>query len=170
MTRVFRAWPLLAAAVAFAWASPAAAQGQGNEKKPKKVKSHHEETDDPATAEDAPAHKGMQAYVDADGGRLRKPTAAEEQTLAEELAKLVNDSHEGLTAVSGPDGTVMVDLEERFMNVSIATRGSQGELTLDCASNLRQALELLLADKPKKPAAAPSKPAQPEKKEALDVR
>jgi hypothetical protein len=160
MTRVFRAWPLVAAAVAFAWASPAAAQGPGDEKKPKKVKSRHEETDEPATAQDAPSHKGMQAYVDPDNGRIRKPTAAEEQQLAEELAKIVNDSPEGLKEVSRSDGTVVMDLEERFMNVAIATRGAQGELALDCAVSLRQALELMLADKTKKP----------KKKEALDVR
>lgn len=165
---------LVAAAVTSSWASGAFAQGASEQKKAeqKKVKSEHVETDDPATSEDGPAHKGMQAYVDSDTGRLRKPTPAEEQKLAEELAKIVNDSPEGLTAVSGADGTIAVDLEERFMNFSIATEGSDGAIALGCATSLRSTLELMLRDPAtRKPVVTvvPGKP-QPEKKEALDVR
>lgn len=167
----FHSWGLLLAALCFAWPGGAYAQGASDDKKPKKVKSQQEETDEPATDADAPGHKGMQAYVDPDTGRLRKPTPAEERKLAEELAKIINDSPEGLKAVTRPDGTVAVDLEERFMNVSIVTKDSDGGFSLDCATSLRDALELMLRDPAAKKPVVTAVPAkQPEKKEALDVR
>ena len=137
------------------------------------MKAEQLESDEPPTEGAKPNHKGMQAYVDPDTGNTRKPTDAESQQLAQELKAIVNDSHEGLTPVELPNGAVAIDLEGRFMNVSVATIAGDGKLSLGCASTLREALELMLGKAtPKKEPANGAKPIaiQPKKPEVWDER
>jgi hypothetical protein len=108
---------------------------------------------------------GMQAYVDPRTGRLRQPTRAEEQALRDEIAALTNRSVEGLQPVFYPDGTIGLDLQGRFLNLSVAHLDADGKLSMEC-----------LTGPPPAPAAATaatraSRPARPRvKAEVLDER
>jgi hypothetical protein len=75
---------------------------------------------------------GLQVAVDPATGKLRPPTAAEARVLAAGLDKVVNDSAEGLEAVTWPDGTVTVDLEGRFASVAVVSFDDDGTLTMEC--------------------------------------
>jgi hypothetical protein len=78
---------------------------------------------------------GQQVFVDPATGRLRQPTPEEAQRLAEGLQEMLNDSPDGLEVIQLPDGTMLVDLQGRFENVSLATVDAGGGLSLTCVDN-----------------------------------
>lgn len=78
---------------------------------------------------------GMRVFRDPVTGKLRQPTAEERRAMARQLQGLLNRSSEGLTPVSRPDGTVTLDLQGRFRNVSIARRADDGSIAVDCIAD-----------------------------------
>lgn len=66
-------------------------------------------------------------------GRL---TPEEAQTMAEGLKPLINDSTEGLVQVQRPDGSVYMDLQGRFQNVTVAKIETNGSVSQSCVNNL----------------------------------
>jgi len=75
---------------------------------------------------------GQDIQVDAQTGQLRPLSPQDAQRLAEGLKRLVNRSTEGLVEVHHPDGSVSVDLDGRFQNVTVARVNEDGTLTQSC--------------------------------------
>jgi hypothetical protein len=98
-------------------------------------------------------------------GQVRPLTQEEAQKLAEGLKQLVNQSTDGLTAVQHPDGSVSIDLDGRFQNVTVAKKNSDGTITQGCVDNRGAAAEFfgldprLLGVESKTSAAPETKPA-----------
>jgi len=60
------------------------------------------------------------------------------EKLAEGLSQLINQSTEGLTEVHHSDGSVSINLEDRFQNVSVA-KVADGKLSQSCLDNPQSA-------------------------------
>jgi hypothetical protein len=91
-----------------------------------------------------PGSAGMWAAIDPETGDLI-PVPAGTVTKARdaELARMLSRSTDGLEEVVLPDGSVMVDLQGRFMNASVATIDENGELQTSCVDDADEALHLL---------------------------
>lgn len=66
-------------------------------------------------------------------------TPEESRKLTEGIKPLVNQSTEGLVQVQRPDGSVSIDLQGRFQNVSVAKREANGTVTESCVNNVAAA-------------------------------
>lgn len=75
---------------------------------------------------------GLMVAIDRDTGQTRALTAAEAQKLADGLKDLVSQSTDGLVQVRRADGTVSIDLQGRFQNVTLARRESNGTIVQAC--------------------------------------
>lgn len=104
--------PLAVATLLLAAAGPALAAE--NTTKPKKARPQQVH---PTGAEDAKA-----------------PTPAE-LSAEDALDQMLSRSTEGLEVVTHADGTISVDLEGRFMNVSVANPGPDGKPRVNCVSS-----------------------------------
>lgn len=89
---------------------------------------------------------GQKLGIDAQTGQVRPLTQQEAQQLAEELKRLANQSTEGLQSVRHADGTVSINLEDRFQNVTLARKNEDGSLTQSCVDNPRAGAEFLGID------------------------
>src|SRR5215813_4606151 len=66
----------------------------------------------------------LRVAIDQQTGQVRPLTQQEAQDLATELKRLANKSEQGLTPVSHADGTVSLNLEDRFQNVALAKKNA----------------------------------------------
>ena len=66
-------------------------------------------------------------------------SADDAQKLGQGMSELVNQSTEGLVEVKHADGTVSVDLEGRFQNVTVARVNKDGSVSTSCVDNPRSA-------------------------------
>jgi hypothetical protein len=66
-------------------------------------------------------------------------TPQEAEKLAEGLKPMLNQSTEGLVQVQHPDGSVSMDLQGRFQNVTVARVNKDGTVTQSCVDNPRAA-------------------------------
>ena len=87
---------------------------------------------------------GQQVAVDANTGKLRKPTQEEIQQLITGLK--INDSAEGLQAHRVGNNALVMDLEGRFENVMVAKINSDGTLSKACVVSAQQAEDFLKSD------------------------
>lgn len=91
------------------------------------------------TKQDLPTHLAMKngqvIGLDGQTGQYRPLTPAEAQRLAEGIAPLVNQSDEGLKQVQRPDGSVSMNLEGRFQNVSVAQKNEDGSISQSCVNS-----------------------------------
>ena len=78
---------------------------------------------------------GQDVEVDSQTGQMKKLTPEEAQRLAEGLKKMVNQSTEGLEQVQHADGSVSMDLEDRFQNVTVARVNEDGSVSQSCVDN-----------------------------------
>ena len=90
---------------------------------------------------------GQQAAVDPATGKLRQPTAQEMKELLQGLAPMLNQSVEGLQLIHLPDGTVGVDLQDRFQNATIAKINPDGTASQECVSTVQEAEAFLRNEK-----------------------
>ena len=63
--------------------------------------------------------------------------------MAEGLKELVNQNTEGLKEVHHADGSVSMDLQGRFQNVTLAKRSADGGITQSCVDNPESAAAFL---------------------------
>jgi hypothetical protein len=82
---------------------------------------------------------GQQVQVDSETGQIEKLSPEDAQKMADGLRKLVNKSAEGLDEVHHDDGSVSIDLEDRFKNVTVAKVDEDGNLVTSCVDNPRAA-------------------------------
>jgi hypothetical protein len=78
---------------------------------------------------------GQTVQIDPQTGQIKPLTQEEAQRLAQGLKELANQSTEGLKAVHHADGSVTMDLEDRFQNVIVARREVDGNVTQACIDN-----------------------------------
>jgi hypothetical protein len=99
----------------------------------------------------APSPAGAVIGIDPETGRLGMPTAAQMLELsAAERTGLLRTS-DGLTEVVLPDGSVMVDLQGRFMTYSVVRLDGRGGYRFTCAEDAPALWRALTA-----PVAAPA--------------
>lgn len=78
-------------------------------------------------------------YLNDQMGQPRELTADEAQKLAGGLKGLVNQSTEGLVEVRHADGSVSVNLEDRFQSVTVARVNKDGSISQSCVDNPKAA-------------------------------
>lgn len=89
---------------------------------------------------------GQDVEVDSQTGQMKELTPEEAQKLAAGLKKMVNQSTEGLVQVQHGDGSVSMDLEGRFQNVTVARVNQDGSVTQSCVDNPQAAAEFFKID------------------------
>lgn len=91
---------------------------------------------------------------------LRPVTADEARLLADGIARLVDQSSEGLKVTRDPvTGTTSVDLDDRFQNVSLARVAPDGRPAVRCVSSVQEARQFLATPAPAARPAAPARAA-----------
>lgn len=89
---------------------------------------------------------GQEVQMPTQNGTIRPLTPEEARKLAEGLKPMLNQSTEGLKQVQHPDGSVSMDLEGRFQNVTLAQKNSDGSLSQACVDNTDAAASFLGID------------------------
>lgn len=82
---------------------------------------------------------GQDVQVDPQTGKMKPLTQEEARKLAEGLKGMLNKSTEGLVEEHNSDGSVSVDLQGRFQNVTVARENEDGTLTTSCVDSPRAA-------------------------------
>jgi uncharacterized membrane protein YdfJ with MMPL/SSD domain len=86
---------------------------------------------------------GVQVGIDPATGRMQQPTPEEAQQLAKELQAMLSREADELPVIQLPNGTMMVNLEDTFQEVAMATKDKHGKVTLHCVNDAAQAMALL---------------------------
>lgn len=79
--------------------------------------------------------------------QIRPLTQEEAQRLAEGMKILVNQSSDGLKQVQHADGSVSMDLQGRFQNVTLAKKTADGNVVQACVDNPESAAAFLGIDR-----------------------
>ena len=82
---------------------------------------------------------GQDVQINPQTGDIQKLTPQEAEKLAAGLKPMLNQSTEGLVQVQQPDGSVSVDLQGRFQNVTVARVNTDGSVSQSCVDNPRAA-------------------------------
>src|SRR2546422_994892 len=82
---------------------------------------------------------GQDVQVDPQTGRMAELTPEEAQKMAAGLKQMLNQSTDGLVQVQHADGSVSMDLEGRFQNVTVARVSKDGKLSQSCVDNPKAA-------------------------------
>jgi hypothetical protein len=75
---------------------------------------------------------GQDVQVDSQTGQMKPLTPEEAKRLAEGLKGMLNKSTEGLVQEQNADGSVSMDLQGRFQNVTVARENEDGTVTTSC--------------------------------------
>jgi hypothetical protein len=78
-------------------------------------------------------------HLDGPAGQQQQLTDEEARKLAGGLKELINQSTEGLVEVQHADGSVSVNLEDRFQNVTVARVNKDGSIAQSCVDNPKAA-------------------------------
>lgn len=81
---------------------------------------------------------GQDVQLD-ENGKMKPLTPEEAQKLAEGLKGMLNKSSQGLVAEQKPDGSVEMDLQGRFQNVTVARENTDGTVSTSCVDNPKAA-------------------------------
>ena len=82
---------------------------------------------------------GQDVHVNSQTGEIQPLTPQEATKLAEGLKPMLNQSTEGLVQVQHPDGSVSVDLQGRFQDVTVARVNKDGTVSQSCVNNPKAA-------------------------------
>lgn len=97
----------------------------------------------------APASKvpagmsGMQVYIDPASGKIRPATAHEMKMMTESLKASMNRSTAGLQVREHSNGMRSIDLQGTFLNVWVASLGSDGKVANSCVTDYATAEAIL---------------------------
>jgi hypothetical protein len=78
---------------------------------------------------------GQDVEVDSQTGQIKALTREETEKLAAGLGQMINQSTEGLEQVQHEDGSVSMDLQGRFQNVTVARVNQDGSVSQSCVDN-----------------------------------
>lgn len=130
----------------------------GHTKKSQADKAASKAADEDADEYESVQVAGQTVAIDKKTGKLRQPTREEAKALAEGMKEMVNQSSEGLTPIYHADGSVSVDLQDRFMNIAVAKKNPDGTITDACVSSVPEVNAFLgVKAKAKKSARSKSK-------------
>jgi hypothetical protein len=79
--------------------------------------------------------KGQVVEVNNQTGEFRPLTPEEQQQIANGMKNMLSQSDEGLKQVQRPDGSVSMNLEGRFQNVSVARKEADGTVSQSCVNS-----------------------------------
>jgi len=82
---------------------------------------------------------GQDVQVDSQTGEIQQLTPEEAEKLAAGLKPMLNQSTEGLVQFHHPDGSVSVDLQGRFQDVTVARVNKDGTVSQSCVNNPKAA-------------------------------
>jgi hypothetical protein len=82
---------------------------------------------------------GQDVQVDPQTGQMKSLTPEEARRLADGMKRMLNKSSDGLVKVQNADGSVSMDLQGRFQNVTVARVEGDGTLTQSCIDQPQQA-------------------------------
>jgi len=102
-----------------------------------------------------PGSGGAQAAIDSHGN-LRAPTREESAALLQQMARYLDQSPAGLTVRVLPNGTRVVDLQDRFQDVAIA-KFIDGRVDFACVESVSEAKAFLEGKASVKPPAPVSR-------------
>jgi hypothetical protein len=92
------------------------------------------------------ATQGMRVYRDPQTGRLGPlPTGVVPPGLTISEQRMLSRSDQGLKSRTLPSGGVAIDLQGGYRNMSVATVGSDGQATVNCAITPAEAAAVLQA-------------------------
>lgn len=106
------------------------------------------------------AMQSLRVYRDPETGQLGRAPGGS-FTLSPEERRMLSRSTEGLTSRVLPNGAVALDLQGRFMNLSVARRNADGTISMTCVHDPDQAEMHLHQQTPA---------TRPGRKEVRDVR
>jgi hypothetical protein len=89
---------------------------------------------------------GRDVQVDPQTGQIKPLTPEEAQRLADGLKSMLNKSTDGLVQVPHADGSVAMDLQGRFQNVTLARVNADGTLEKSCVDEPQAAAQFLGID------------------------
>jgi hypothetical protein len=89
---------------------------------------------------------GQDVQIDTQSGEIKPLTAQEAEKLATGLASMLDDSTDGLVKVRHGDGSVSMDLQDHFQNVTVARVTSDGTIEQSCVDNPRAAAKFFRID------------------------
>jgi hypothetical protein len=89
---------------------------------------------------------GRDVQVDPQTGQIRPMSREEAQRLADGLKTMLNKSTEGLVRERHADGSVSIDLKDRFQNVSLARTNPDGSVEQACVDEPEAAAKFLGLD------------------------
>lgn len=89
----------------------------------------------PTTASNPNRSRQTQDGQNLSQAQIRPLTQEEAQQLAEGIKALVNQSTDGLKQVQHADGSVSMDLDDRFQNVALAKKTADGNVAQSCVDN-----------------------------------
>ena len=148
----FRRLPLLAAlAVATTIVAIAAVTVISRQKVSVKEESHNQAkkpfVSQLATAAAQPANKSyvtvkvaeQNVQIDSQTGQMKPLSQEDAQKLAAGLKQEINQTTDGLVQVQQADGSVSMDLNGHFQNVTVARRNDDGTISESCVDNPRAA-------------------------------
>jgi hypothetical protein len=78
---------------------------------------------------------GQDVQVNGQTGEIKPLTQEEARKLAAGLKQMVNQSTEGLVQVRHTDGSVSMDMEGRFQNVTVVRVNKDGSISQSCVDN-----------------------------------
>ena len=78
---------------------------------------------------------GQRVQIDPQTGQVKPLTPEEAKRLADGIKELANQSTDGLQQVKHPDGSVSIDLQDRFQNVALAKKDAEGGISQTCVDN-----------------------------------
>jgi hypothetical protein len=84
--------------------------------------------------------------IDPQTGDIKTLTPDEAKKLAEGLAPMLDKSTDGLVQIQHTDGSVSMDLEGRFQNVTVARINQDGTVEQSCVDNPRAAAKFFRID------------------------
>ena len=82
---------------------------------------------------------GQEVQIDSQTGQMKPLSPEEARKLAYGLKGMLNKSTEGLVEEHQHDGSVTVDLQGRFQNVTVARANKDGTVTTSCVDTPRAA-------------------------------
>lgn len=89
---------------------------------------------------------GQDVHINQQTGEIQPLTQDEAQRLANGLAPMLDDSADGLVQVRHADGSVSMDLQGRFQNVTVARINTDGTIEQSCVDNPRAAAKFFGID------------------------
>ena len=89
---------------------------------------------------------GQDIQIDTQTGEIKPLTPQEAQQLANGLAPMLDNSTDGLVQVQHADGSVSMDLQGRFQNVTVAKVNTDGTIEQGCVDNPRAAAKFFGID------------------------